>query len=153
MSIAKIIATENFAEGGLVGGSSPHKRADNIPARLTAGEFVHNVDAVSHYGRDFMEAVNRRMVPKHFTDAISRNFQFSLPKTSRNFHFAEGGIVPEAETPAPSQGQGAVLNQTIFNIVDPSVVDSYMASDAGKDRLLNVMKAHAYSFRNVLEVN
>lgn len=49
-----------MAEGGAVGGRSPHKRADNIPAWLTAGEFVMPVDAVDYYGLEFMEMLRRR---------------------------------------------------------------------------------------------
>ena len=37
IALAKIQA-QGLAQGGLVGGYSPHKRADNIPAQLTAGE-------------------------------------------------------------------------------------------------------------------
>lgn len=49
-----------LADGGMVGGWSPHPRADNIFARLTAGEFVHPVPTVAHYGEAAMEAVRRR---------------------------------------------------------------------------------------------
>ena len=53
-----------FAAGGEVEGNSPHKRADNIPAWLTAGEFVQPVDAVDYYGKDFHEAVRTLNFPK-----------------------------------------------------------------------------------------
>ena len=46
-------------EGGPVPGHSPHIRADNIPAYLTAGEYVHQVPAVRFWGGGFMDAVNR----------------------------------------------------------------------------------------------
>lgn len=67
--------TPRFAVGGQVQGSSPHDRADNIPAWLTANEFVQPVDSVRHYGVDFMESVRTKRFPK---DAAA---------------FAEGGIV------------------------------------------------------------
>lgn len=49
-----------FAAGGRVGGFSPHPRADNIQANLTAGEYVQPVPSVKHYGIEAMEAVRRR---------------------------------------------------------------------------------------------
>jgi hypothetical protein len=51
---------QRYADGGKVRGWSPHKRADNILARLTAGEFVQPVDTVRYYGQAAMEAVRRR---------------------------------------------------------------------------------------------
>jgi len=68
--------TKYAAEGGFIDGYSPHKKADNIPARLTAGEYVHNVDAVNYYGRGFMDAINRKQIPKG------------------EMGFASGGLVP-----------------------------------------------------------
>lgn len=65
--------TKNLAAGGKVPGYSPNDRADNIPAMLTANEWVQPVAAVKHYGTDFMEAVRTRRFPK----------------------FAEGGPVPD----------------------------------------------------------
>lgn len=53
-----------FAHDGSVPGSSPHKRADNVPIMATAGEYVHDVDAVQHYGQAFMDDVNARRFPK-----------------------------------------------------------------------------------------
>lgn len=50
--------------------------SDDVPALLTRGEFVQNVRAVDYYGADFMEALNRRKIPKS-----------ALPK------FATGGLV------------------------------------------------------------
>lgn len=52
------------AEGGLIPGWSPHSKADNIPAWLTADEFVQPVDTVKYYGVDFMEALRRRQIPR-----------------------------------------------------------------------------------------
>jgi hypothetical protein len=49
-----------FAQGGPVRGHSPSKTADNIPARLTAGEYVQPVDSTRFYGVDAMEAIRQR---------------------------------------------------------------------------------------------
>lgn len=60
----KITGVQRLASGGRVQGSSPHARADNIPAMLTAGEWVQPVAAVQHYGPEFMESIRRREFPK-----------------------------------------------------------------------------------------
>ena len=57
-----------YAPGGRVTGWSPHDRADNIPAMLTAGEFVQPVKTVEHYGAKAMEAVRRRQAVISFGD-------------------------------------------------------------------------------------
>lgn len=62
-----------FNTGGPVHGRSPHKRADNIRAWLTAGEFVQPVDTVRHYGAAAMEAVRQRkadIVPRFATGGL-----------------------------------------------------------------------------------
>lgn len=56
--------TPAFASGGMVGGSAPHPRADNVLARVTSGEFVHQVAAVRHYGINFMRDVNAMRLPR-----------------------------------------------------------------------------------------
>jgi hypothetical protein len=53
------------ATGGPVPGFSPNPRADNIPAMLTADEYVHPVDTVKHYGVSFMDKVRRKEIPKY----------------------------------------------------------------------------------------
>ncbi len=53
-----------FAAGGRVPGYSPNDRADNIPAMLTAGEWVQPVSTVEYYGADVMEAIRKRRIPR-----------------------------------------------------------------------------------------
>jgi hypothetical protein len=53
----------NRAEGGPIPGYSPHKRADNIPAMLTAKEWVQPVDSVDYYGPGVMKAIQQRKIP------------------------------------------------------------------------------------------
>ena len=61
-----------FADGGQIGGWSPHPRADNIPAMLTAKEWVHPVAAVDYYGAQVMSAIQNRQVPREvLTDFAS----------------------------------------------------------------------------------
>lgn len=56
--------TSGFAQGGRVPGSSPTKTADNVPAWLTAGEYVQPVDTVDYYGQPVMDALRRRQIPR-----------------------------------------------------------------------------------------
>jgi TP901 family phage tail tape measure protein len=53
-----------YASGGPVAGWSPHSKADNIPAMLTADEWVHPVDSVRYYGPQVMSAIQHRHVPR-----------------------------------------------------------------------------------------
>lgn len=57
-------ASAHLAAGGRVPGWSPNDRADNIPAMLTANEFVHPVDAVDYYGLDTMELIRKKKIPR-----------------------------------------------------------------------------------------
>lgn len=52
------------AGGGEIPGFSPGPRADNIPVMATAGEFMHQVDAVNYYGVSTMHALNNKRIPK-----------------------------------------------------------------------------------------
>lgn len=52
------------ADGGLIPGWSPHSRADNIPAWLTAREFVQPVSTVDYYGVGVMEAIRQKRIPR-----------------------------------------------------------------------------------------
>ncbi len=67
------------AEGGLIRGPGG-PRADAIPARLSAGEYVVKADAVSAFGVHNLEAINRGL-------KIPSLDRLSLPK------FSEGGLV------------------------------------------------------------
>lgn len=99
VQIAKIQA-QQLAYGGPVLGWSPNKRADNVPAMLTAGEWVQPVDTVRYYGRDIMEALRRRLIPKE----LFAGFSVPLPSMGPQFAFADGGQVPAGS------GAGFVIN-------------------------------------------
>lgn len=105
----EIKGVQRLASGGRVQGSSPHARADNIPAMLTAGEWVQPVAAVQHYGPEFMESIRRREFPKNAVrraaggpidelrseGGISEKFR-RLRKKSQNYR--DGGMVSAATT-------------------------------------------------------
>lgn len=58
------VTLAKLAAGGQVPGWSPHDKADNIPAMLTAGEFVQPVSAVDYYGPEFMDLLRKRKIPR-----------------------------------------------------------------------------------------
>lgn len=88
-AVAKIQA-QSLAYGGPVGGWSPNKRADNVPIWATAGEFMHPVDSVRYYGRNVMEAMRRRLIPRE----LFSKWNFSIPSPV-SFALAAGGVVPD----------------------------------------------------------
>ena len=58
-----IIKAQSYAKGGVVKGESPHPKADNVPANLTAGEYVQPVDVVKYYGVKGMELIRKKLIP------------------------------------------------------------------------------------------
>jgi hypothetical protein len=88
----RIIEKGKFAAGGTVGGYSPHDKADNIPAMLTANEYVQPVAAVKHYGTEFMEAVRTRRFPKFATGGTVQSWPFPVKAPPE----AASGFDPES---------------------------------------------------------
>lgn len=53
-----------FAAGGEIQGTSGTKRDDNVLIRATPGEYMQPVDSVEYYGKDFMEKLRKREIPR-----------------------------------------------------------------------------------------
>ena len=137
------IASTGLAEGGIVPGSSPHSKADNIPAMLTAKEFVHPVASVKYYGKDFMESIRNRTFPK---------FRYSEGGYVRsNFReFADGGLVGgKTQRDFPDQKE-SISEINIINVTDPSELDNYLASSSGQNAIVNVISSKAELVRRIL---
>jgi hypothetical protein len=79
-----------LAEGGPVGGWSPHRTADNIPIMATAREFMQPVDAVDYYGVPAMEAIRKRQVPKEVLTQFTKG---ELGRMGDLPFFAAGGTI------------------------------------------------------------
>jgi TP901 family phage tail tape measure protein len=149
------ITAQKLAEGGLVGGSSPHSKADNIPAWLTAKEYVQPVDAVSHYGLPVMNAIRKKLIPKEVFTGYALPVQ-RMPRIPRR-RFAEGG---EVQSTAPTgsmnrsgdsaQGAAEDRNISIVNMVDPSMMQQFLSSTSGKNVLFNVLRSNSYELRNAM---
>lgn len=152
-AIAKITA-QKLAEGGLVGGTSPHAKADNVPAWLTAKEYVHPVDTVSHYGVGVMNAIRKKLIPREVFTGYSVPVQ-KAPRIARR-HFASGGQVESSKATGAggmkNMGEDTKKDQSIqiVNVIDPSVMEQYIASTSGKNVLFNVLRSNAYELNNVL---
>ena len=124
-----------FPRGGVVPGNSPTTTADNIPARLTAGEFVHPVSSVRYYGTSIMEAIRRRAIPRDILGAYGG----MRPHVAGSM-FAAGGSVQAAQH-AAQQGEGRQerLEFTNVNIIDPYLFDQYMTSPRGDKTFVNLL--------------
>lgn len=126
--------------GGLVPGHSPHPKADNIHAMLTAKEYVQPVDAVNHYGVGFMEAVRTKRLPR-FGDggSVSWPFPTDISKTMipQSPLIGGGHLVGSAEVAAiaeaTARGMGASEKQLIA-LIEAGIVESTMRNINYGDR-------------------
>jgi SLT domain-containing protein/type II secretory pathway pseudopilin PulG len=86
-------ARGEYAEGGKIPGFSSHPKADNIPAWLTAGEYVHPVSSVNYYGEHVMEAIRNREIPKDQLNKLTGGQNPGVPgsQVSAN-QLASGGM-------------------------------------------------------------
>ncbi len=101
----------HYAAGGRVAGWSPHDKADNIPAMLTANEFVQPVNVVDHYGVDAMELIRKKKVPREVFDPrfyangglveLGRRFQQMGATVSRHSAF-------DGRTPTSGHGKSSL---------------------------------------------
>lgn len=139
-----LIRSQSLAVGGEVGGTSPTATADNIPAMLTAGEFVHPVKTVKHYGVGIMEAIRQRAIPK---DALSRFSLGGLAPAPSSLRFAQGGSIPTVKQ-ADRQTEQQPIN--INNIIDPQVMEQYVASKPGERMIMNVMTKNQFQLRQIM---
>jgi TP901 family phage tail tape measure protein len=144
--LAKIART-GLAEGGEVPGSSPHPKADNILARLTAGEFVHPISAVQYYGKSVMEAIRNRSIPKEIFSG------FGLPSMAplqRKFAYASGGMVAAPAPPQVNEGSSESNEVKIFNFTDRNELLSALSSPEGERALINVISSNRERISRVL---
>ena len=92
---ASVASGIRHAEGGIIAGVSPHKKADDKLALLTSGEYVQPVDTVNYYGENIMDKVRLRAIPRGAFDG-----------------FAEGGLVRFADGGRASKDGQAVDTKT-----------------------------------------
>lgn len=110
----------HLAAGGPVPGWSPHDKADNIPAMLTANEYVQPVDTTRYYGMQAMDLIRKKRIPREVFE-----------------YFANGGLVQHRAT----GGQIYQLTRSVFPRAklnsgyrpgDPGYHGRNMAADLGE---------------------
>ena len=133
-----------LAGGGPVRGWSPSPTADNIPAWLTAREFVHPVDAVDWYGLPFMEMVRRKLFPRNLARALAGH---TLPRIPSGNRLAAGGVA--AAAPATTVKTGDV-RLAVVNVNDESLVKNYIKSADFDTVLINKIRRNGSAIRTLL---
>ena len=138
-----IAGPQGKAEGGVITGGSGTR--DDVPIMAMGGEYVIRKSSVNRYGASFMDALNKGLVPMS-------DLNFSVPSlpiqdaTKRSFE--DGGQVMAADL-NPAQHEGAQDLQ-IINVIDPKLLDKYVAGADGQKTILNVMAANSYEIKRML---
>lgn len=133
-----------LASGGSVGGWSPSKTADNIPAWLTAREFVQPVRAVDYYGLNFMERIRRLELPRNIAHALAGG---TIPSIPSGYRLAQGGMPAAAPETTVKAGDTYLK---IVNVNDRNQVGDYMRSADGETVLLNVIRRNGATIRTLI---
>jgi TP901 family phage tail tape measure protein len=128
----------NLADGGMVQGWSPHRKADNIPIYATAGEFMQPVDSVQHYGTEFMEAVRKKQFPQmsQMADGGAVRREVIAHRFAPNLVLAgagAGSFASSQERPAP-----------VVNITLPATADPASAAAAAGARITSALSSMGY---------
>ncbi|MBW2598544.1 MAG: hypothetical protein JRC60_00225 [Deltaproteobacteria bacterium] len=139
------ITAQKLAAGGKIRGSSPSDTADNVPIMATAGEYVQPVKTVQYYGSRVMEAMRKRMIPKELFAGLTLP-DFTIPRPM--YAFAAGGQIPAQPAAHRPEGRDGDIN--IINVTDPRDLDSYLATAAGENAILNVLSSRASAVRRIL---
>lgn len=127
------IASQGFADGGVVPGRSPNSRADDKTARVTSGEYIHDVATTAKWGVPFMAGLKEGKLNFAYGGYVGKSRDTNLKG------YANGGLVTGSGKQSDAPSQDMALN--IINVVDPSTLDQYLSSTAGQDAVLNVLGA------------
>jgi len=135
------ILAQTFQEGGEVKGGSGVR--DDVPILATGGEYVIQKAAVEKYGINFMATLNKGMLDvSEFS--IPPVVDISIPKTA----YQAGGLVMEKDVKPEKEEQKQL---TITNIIDPALMQQYMATREGQQSILNVLSANSYIVKRILQ--
>jgi hypothetical protein len=149
-----MIRQQTLAEGGEVKGHSPHSKADNIPIWANAKEFMQPVSSVMYYGRDVMEAMRRKMIPKELFSGLPIP-AYSTPSSPSRRRFATGGQVGAGSRGGAVGAGGATPAQQkqeikIMNYVDQREMLAALGSPDGENTLINVISSNRDKIQRVL---
>jgi hypothetical protein len=145
------ISAQPVAEGGEIKGTSPHDKADNILAKVTAKEWVMPVKAVKKYGRSVMAGIQKGLFPEE----VFSGYRLPVPIPAYSRGYASGGeVMSEKNSMGVKTNQPVVTPPpqpiTIMNITDPSELDRYLNTSAGQDAVINILSSRAETVRRVL---
>lgn len=135
-----------MADGGPVPGWSPSPTADNIPAWLTAKEFVQPVRAVDFYGLNFMESIRRLQFPRNLAHALAGG---TLPRIPRSYHLASGGMVPAGQAPTTTVKAGDT-KIAVVNLEDKSELKRFLNSSSFDTILINRFMKNTKTIKTIL---
>ncbi|ADW16380.1 hypothetical protein Despr_2430 [Desulfobulbus propionicus DSM 2032] len=133
-----------LAGGGAVQGWSPSRTADNIPAWLTAREFVHPVDAVDYYGLPFMEMVRRKLFPRNLARALAGA---TLPRIPSGNRLAAGGQAAAAPATTVKSGDTRLR---VINVLDRNMVGDFLRTADGETAILNMIRRNGTTIRTLI---
>lgn len=144
VQVAKI-AAQTMAGGGPVVGGSGTK--DDVIIAAQGGEFFHPVEAVKFYGKEVMEGIRTRSIPKEIFSGVSLpKLQVEMPKT----RFQEGGPVPPVTAPGePIIPEVTPIN--VVNVTDPNEALRLLVSRPGEQAILNVIGRHGRTVRRLIQ--
>lgn len=145
------ISAQPVAEGGEIKGTSPHDKADNIIARVTAKEWVMPVKAVKKYGKSVMTGIQKGLFPEE----VFKGYRLPVPIPAYSRRFASGGeVMSKKELEGVKTNQPVVTPPpqpiTIMNVTDPSEIDRYLNTSSGQDAVINILSSRAETVRRVL---
>ncbi|MDR3631713.1 MAG: hypothetical protein P4L42_15435 [Desulfocapsaceae bacterium] len=143
--VSKIGSFFSFAAGGAVPGWSPSPTADNIPAWLTAREFVQPVRAVDYYGLGFMEQIRRLQFPKNVAHALAGG---TLPRVPQSFRLAQGGQAPGQ--PPETVVKAGDINLRVINVNDKNMLGDLMRTSSGEQTMLNFIRRNGSAIKTIL---
>jgi hypothetical protein len=133
------------AEGGPIEGGTGHK--DDVPILAMGGEYVVKKASVRKYGASFMDALNKGLIPVN-------DLNFNIPTAAYpeygKTHFEDGGSVTASNISVQKTQKDAGQPVQIVNVIDPQLLDKYMASNQGQKTLINVLAANKYEMQHIM---
>jgi len=142
------IGAQRKSEGGSIAGSSPTSTSDNIPIMATAEEFMQPVKSVKYYGKQVMEGLRQRAIPKEIFSTL-RFPSINIPRPSMSY--AGGGeIAAVRRSTEQSKESSKPVEIKIANYVDPAEVGNFLATVDGENAILNVISSRMTEVRRII---
>jgi len=140
--IAKVVA-QKYATGGEVAGPGG---TDNVPAMLTAGEYVIPRGSVQYYGMQLLDGLRGKLINRESINNFANNIKspVHVPKVA----FAAGGPVLPPRQQADKSQQAQQIN--IANFVDPNLFQQFLATSEGEGMIMNVLTRNRYEVKTLM---